>query len=74
LFEAPTGGEGATYRSWAHCPWMGMNSLKAIAESLEQGRIEHGRYAAQKSVSPPEPHAGFCHPVEHTGQRERLTV
>lgn len=53
---------------------MGMNSLKAIAESLEQGRIEHGRYAAQKSVSPPEPHAGFCHPVEHTGQRERLTV
>ncbi|BBI91137.1 quinolinate synthase, subunit A [Serratia symbiotica str. Tucson] len=41
LFEAPTVGEGASCRSCAHCPWMAMNGLKAIAESLEQGGIEH---------------------------------
>lgn len=31
LFEAPTAGEGATCRTCAHCPWMAMNGLKAIA-------------------------------------------
>ncbi|WP_335917292.1 quinolinate synthase NadA [Shewanella chilikensis] len=35
LIEAPTGGEGATCRSCAHCPWMAMNGLKAIASALE---------------------------------------
>jgi quinolinate synthase len=34
FFEAPTAGEGATCRSCAHCPWMAMNGLKAIEESL----------------------------------------
>ncbi|WP_420900949.1 quinolinate synthase NadA [Escherichia coli] len=37
LLEAPTAGEGATCRSCAHCPWMAMNGLQAIAEALEQG-------------------------------------
>ncbi|MDU4094520.1 MAG: quinolinate synthase NadA, partial [Pantoea sp.] len=37
LLAAPTAGEGATCRSCAHCPWMAMNSLQAIAASLEQG-------------------------------------
>ena len=37
----PTAGEGATCRSCAHCPWMAMNGLKAIAEGLEQGGAEH---------------------------------
>ncbi|KAF0663147.1 hypothetical protein L247_28665, partial [Salmonella enterica subsp. enterica serovar Worthington str. BCH-7253] len=37
LLEAPTAGEGATCRSCAHCPWMAMNGLKAIAEGLGQG-------------------------------------
>ncbi|GAA3608023.1 quinolinate synthase NadA [Gibbsiella greigii] len=37
LFEAPTAGEGATCRSCAHCPWMAMNGLKAIAEGLALG-------------------------------------
>ena len=41
LMEAPTAGEGATCRSCAHCPWMAMNGLKAIAEGLEQGGAEH---------------------------------
>ncbi|HBH14249.1 MAG TPA: quinolinate synthase, partial [Leclercia adecarboxylata] len=37
LLEAPTAGEGATCRSCAHCPWMAMNGLQAIAQSLESG-------------------------------------
>ncbi len=41
LLEAPTAGEGATCRSCAHCPWMAMNGLKAIAEGLEQGGAAH---------------------------------
>ncbi|WLS77756.1 quinolinate synthase NadA [Erwinia pyri] len=41
LLEAPTAGEGATCRTCAHCPWMAMNGLKAIAEGLEQGGSEH---------------------------------
>ena len=41
LFEAPTAGEGATCRTCAHCPWMAMNGLKAIAESLENGGAAH---------------------------------
>ena len=41
LLEAPTAGEGATCRSCAHCPWMAMNGLSAIASGLEQGGAEH---------------------------------
>lgn len=41
LLEAPTAGEGATCRSCAHCPWMAMNGLKALAEGLEQGGSAH---------------------------------
>lgn len=32
---APTAGEGATCRSCANCPWMAMNSLEKVAQSLE---------------------------------------
>lgn len=32
--EAPTGGEGASCKSCAHCPWMAMNGLQAIEKSL----------------------------------------
>ena len=32
---APTGGNGATCRSCASCPWMAMNGLKSIADALE---------------------------------------
>lgn len=41
LFEAPTAGEGASCRTCAHCPWMAMNGLKAIADGLESGGAQH---------------------------------
>ncbi len=34
FIEAPTAGEGATCRSCAHCPWMAMNELRALRDSL----------------------------------------
>ncbi len=34
LLAAPTAGNGATCRSCAECPWMAMNGLKAIFNSL----------------------------------------
>ncbi|GGA76328.1 quinolinate synthase A [Neiella marina] len=37
FIEAPTGGQGATCRSCAHCPWMAMNGLVAIEEALLDG-------------------------------------
>lgn len=37
LIEAPTGGHGATCRSCAHCPWMAMNDLSRLAQTLEHG-------------------------------------
>jgi quinolinate synthase len=36
LLEAPTGGNGATCKSCAHCPWMAMNGLKAIYQALTE--------------------------------------
>ena len=41
LLEAPTAGDGATCRSCAHCPWMAMNGLEAIAQGLEHGGETH---------------------------------
>jgi quinolinate synthase len=41
LFEAPTAGEGASCRTCAHCPWMAMNGLQAIAQGLEEGGAKH---------------------------------
>ncbi|MBX9444746.1 quinolinate synthase NadA [Dickeya chrysanthemi] len=41
LLEAPTAGEGATCRSCAHCPWMAMNGLEAIAAALAQPSASH---------------------------------
>ena len=40
FIEAPTGGEGATCMSCAHCTWMAMNGLENLAHSLEHGRNE----------------------------------
>ena len=40
FIEAPTAGDGATCRSCAHCPWMAMNELEALASSLETGANE----------------------------------
>ncbi len=35
FIEAPTGGNGATCRSCAHCPWMAMNGLEALYQALK---------------------------------------
>lgn len=35
LLEAPTAGRSATCQSCAHCPWMAMNGLQNLAQSLE---------------------------------------
>ena len=35
FIEAPTAGDGAMCRSCAHCPWMAMNELEALAHTLE---------------------------------------
>jgi quinolinate synthase len=40
LIEAPTVGEGATCQACAQCPWMGMNSLQSLAETLKHGGNE----------------------------------
>ena len=40
FIEAPTGGEGATCMSCAHCTWMAMNGLENLALSLEKGENE----------------------------------
>ncbi len=40
LIEAPTYGEGATCVSCAHCPWMAMNSLQTLLNTLETGDNE----------------------------------
>lgn len=37
---APTSGAGATCRSCAQCPWMGMNTLQNLYESLRDGSNE----------------------------------
>ncbi|MGB0473825.1 MAG: quinolinate synthase NadA [Porticoccaceae bacterium] len=40
LIIAPTAGSGATCRSCANCPWMGMNSLQNLLQCLQQGSGE----------------------------------
>ncbi len=52
---APTGGNGATCRSCANCPWMGMNGLKSIADALESSRgkeINVDANLAEKALIP----------------------
>lgn len=48
LLEAPIAGEGATCRSCAHCPWMAMNGLQAIAEALELEGSNHEVYVDER--------------------------
>jgi quinolinate synthase len=50
LIIAPTAGEGATCRSCANCPWMAMNSLQIVAETLEQFVLS-GKSAQEVFVS-----------------------
>ena len=40
FLDAPTGGNGATCRSCAHCPWMAMNTLENLERTLATGDNE----------------------------------
>ena len=40
FIEAPTAGQGATCRSCGHCPWMAMNTLLHLEQSLLTGNNE----------------------------------
>jgi len=40
FIDAPTAGNSATCKSCAHCPWMAMNGLQNLADSLELGKNE----------------------------------
>ena len=54
LIVAPTAGNDATCRSCASCPWMGMNSLPAMLESLqhESNEILVAPELAKKAMVP----------------------
>ena len=51
---APTAGEDATCRSCAHCPWMAMNSLESLRESLSNpvNAIKVAPEVAQNAMKP----------------------
>ncbi len=40
FLEAPTGGAGGSCESCIRCPWMAMNGLRNLAETLKTGRDE----------------------------------
>lgn len=52
LIIAPTAGSGATCRSCANCPWMGMNGLHNLLDCLEQGsnQVEIDNDTATKAL------------------------
>jgi quinolinate synthase len=56
LIEAPTGGQGATCVSCAHCPWMAMNGLRNLKHVLETGvnEIHIDEEIRRKAVVPIE--------------------
>ena len=54
FIEAPTAGNGATCRSCAHCPWMGMNSVDCLEKTLSEGvnEIFVDETLAEKALQP----------------------
>lgn len=52
LIIAPTAGSGATCRSCANCPWMGMNGLHNLLDCMEQGsnQVEIDNDTATKAL------------------------
>jgi len=54
FIEAPTAGDGATCRSCAHCPWMAMNQLRELRESLvrENNEIHVDREIGRRAMIP----------------------
>ena len=61
LIIAPTGGSGATCRSCANCPWMGMNSLTNLLHCLESdsGEINVESAVARLATRGFRPNVGF---------------
>ncbi len=53
FIAAPTGGQGATCRCCAHCPWMEMNQLQNLTEALETGSntVEIDETIRQKALT-----------------------
>ncbi len=51
---APTAGNDATCRSCAHCPWMAMNSMQRLLDSLESmsNEIQVDRRLAERAMIP----------------------
>jgi quinolinate synthase len=54
FFEAPTGGVGSTCKSCAHCPWMGLNSLKNLNQCIDKltNEIELDHSVIEKAKIP----------------------
>lgn len=54
FIEAPTAGSGATCRSCAHCPWMAMNDLESLYQSLLHGfnEVKVDEILRQKALIP----------------------
>ena len=50
FIEAPTAGDGAMCRSCAHCPWMAMNELSALADMLRSDEL----FAANEVLVDPQ--------------------
>ena len=61
FIEAPTGGIGATCRSCAHCPWMAMNHLQNLYESLlnQSNEIKVEATMIEKALQPLEKMLSF---------------
>jgi quinolinate synthase len=69
MLEAPTGGDGATCRSCAHCPWMAMNGLVAIHAALKESAGEHEilveETMRQKALVPLDRMLAFAAELQH---------
>ncbi len=72
MLEAPTGGDGATCRSCAHCPWMAMNGMVAICSALEESATEHEIQVDEtlrlKALVPLNRMLGFAAELQHKVQ------
>ena len=62
FLEAPTGGNGATCRSCAHCPWMAMNALDSLALELKEhnNQIHVDAELIEKAMQPLDRMLGFA--------------
>jgi quinolinate synthase len=63
---APTAGNDASCRSCASCPWMGMNSLQAMYQSLRDGS---NRITVEPALAAD---ARLCSAASYAGERKSL--